>query len=222
MRILLVEDETAIAAFIRQGLEEEGFSVDVANDGVSGAKMGTAGKYGLILLDWMLPLKKGIEVCTELRSAGIQTPILFLTSRDTLQDTIAGLKAGANDYIKKPFHFEELLERIRIHFREELMQNLELGTIRIDKAAHRVWDGETEIKLTPKEFELLGYLVGHKGKVCSREDIIREVWDIHFDYDSGVIDVHMNGLRKKLPSLSGNQLIETIRGVGFIAREHEF
>jgi two-component system response regulator ArlR len=219
MHLLIIEDEIGIVNFLKQGLEEEGFSITTANNGMEGLEKATHQSFDLILLDWMLPKMTGLEVCKALRTKDIQIPIIFLTAKDTLQETIEGLKAGANDYIKKPFAFEELLERIKIHFRNTNENKiLTLGNIKIYQNKHQVFVNETEIELTNREFKLLCYLIQNKGNVCSRDKIIEDVWDIHFEYDKGVIDVFMNAIRKKL-NLSKEEYIKTIRGVGYIANE---
>jgi DNA-binding response OmpR family regulator len=218
MRILVVEDEIGIASFLKQGLEEEGFEVTHAQDGQQGLDRALSEKFDLILLDWMLPKMSGIEVCKAIRANNVTTPILFLTAKDTLQETLEGFQAGANDYIKKPFSFEELLERIKVHFRNSQQQTvLELGSIRIEPERYKVFQDGEEIALTQREFELLHFLVKNKGKVCSRNQIIEEVWNIHFEYDTGVIDVFMNALRKKLHLNKDNESIKTVRGVGYMA-----
>lgn len=220
IKLLVVEDEIGIANFLKQGLEEEGYEVLVANDGQLGLEIAIAQKADLILLDWMLPKLSGLEVCTELRKQDIQTPIIFLTAKDTVQETIEGLKAGANDYIKKPFSFEELLERIKIHFRSTSeVDVLNLGKVRIIQSKHQVFSESNEISLTQREYELLLYLIKNKGKVCTRNQIIEDVWDIHFEYDTGVIDVFMNAIRKKLDLTKEDESIKTIRGVGYIAND---
>ena len=220
MKILIIEDEIGIANFLKQGLEEEGYSILVANDGKTGLELALSQKVNLILLDWILPKITGIEVCKALRKTDIKTPILFLTAKDTFQETIEGLKAGANDYIKKPFSFDELVERIKIHFRNQTEPEiLKLGPIEIQLSKHLVVVDENEISLTQREFELLCYLVQNKGKVCTRTQIIEDVWDIHFEYDTGDIDVFMNAIRKKLNLNKEEDLIKTIRGVGYIAND---
>lgn len=220
MRILIVEDETGIANFLQQGLEEEGYSILVANDGETGLELALGQKVNLILLDWMLPKITGIEVCKSIRKTDSTTPIIFLTAKDTVQETIEGLKAGANDYIKKPFSFDELVERIKIHFRNQTEpEMLKLGSIEIHLAKHLVFSNGIEIGLTQREFELLCYLVRNKGKVCTRTQIIEDVWNIHFEYDTGVIDVFMNAIRKKLNLNKEEDLIKTVRGVGYIAND---
>jgi two-component system copper resistance phosphate regulon response regulator CusR len=221
MRILLMEDEPGIARFVKQGLEEESFAVDVADTGTAGLAQALAQPYDLLLVDWMLPGLTGLEVCQQLRAQQHLTPIIFLTARDTVADTIAGLQAGANDYMKKPFHFEELLERIRVQLRPAagLAERFTLGPIVLDTGTHQVHLHEEEIMLTQKEFALLEYLLRHKGQVCRRQHIIAQVWDIHFEYNTGVIDVYMNALRKKLNLSKDNDYLQTIRGIGYVARD---
>jgi len=220
MKILIVEDEIGIANFLQQGLEEEGYTVEVANDGEAGLEKALNQKANIILLDWMLPKMTGLEVCKAIRIHDKTTPILFLTARDTIQETIEGLQAGANDYIKKPFSFDELIERIKVHFRNQTeTEILKLGTIDINLAKHLVISNKEEIHLTQREFELLCYLVQNKGKVCTRSQIIEDVWNIHFEYDTGVIDVFINSIRKKLNLNKDEELIKTIRGVGYIAND---
>lgn len=217
VEILIVEDEIGISNFLKQGLEEEGYKITLAFNGETGLKAALEHSFDLILLDWMLPKMKGIDVCKAIRIVNKTTPILFLTAKDTIQETIEGLKAGANDYIKKPFSFEELLERIKIHFRNENSEEvLTLGNVKIIPAKHQVFADNMEIGLTHREYELLLYLIRNEGKVCTRNQIIRDVWNIHFEYDTGVIDVFMNAIRKKL-NLNKEELIKTIRGVGYIA-----
>jgi DNA-binding response OmpR family regulator len=215
-----VEDEAGIVQFLQQGLEEEGYTITSASDGLKGFELTQKNNFDLILLDWMLPKMTGLELCKSIRLKNSTTPILFLTAKDTVQETIEGLKAGANDYIKKPFSFDELLERIKIHFRNQNEnQILKLGTIEIDIAKHRVLVTDTEVNLTQREFDLLTYLVKNKGKVCTRTQIIEDVWDIHFEYDTGVIDVFMNAIRKKLNLKIEQDYIKTVRGVGYIAND---
>jgi DNA-binding response OmpR family regulator len=220
MHILIVEDEAGIIQFLQQGLEEEGYQITSATDGLEGFECIQNNKFDLVLLDWMLPKMTGLELCKAIRLKDNETPILFLTAKDTIQETIEGLKAGANDYIKKPFSFEELLERIKIHFRNQKSEQIvTLGTISIDSVQHRVLVNEQEISLTQREFQLLLYLTKNKGKVCTRTQIIEDVWDIHFDYDTGVIDVFINAIRKKLNLKIEEDYIKTIRGIGYIAND---
>ncbi|HCQ12668.1 response regulator transcription factor [Flavobacterium sp.] len=218
MKILIVEDEVGISNFLKQGLEEEGYEISLAFNGFEGLELATNNQFDLILLDWMLPKLPGIEVCKGIREKNKTIPILFLTAKDTVQETIEGLKAGANDYIKKPFSFEELLERIKIHFRiSDGDEILTLSDIKVDLTKHQIFKDEKEVFLTQREFELLVYLIQNKGKVCTRTQIIEDVWDIHFEYDTGVIDVFMNAIRKKLNLSKEDDCIKTIRGVGYIA-----
>lgn len=220
MKILIVEDEKGISDFLKQGLEEEGYDIMVAADGLQGLNMALINKPNLILLDWMLPKMAGIDVCKEFRKTDSKTPIIFLTAKDTIQETIEGLKSGANDYIKKPFSFEELLERIKIHFRTiDDAKQLTLSNIKVDLSKYQVFVDDKEVSLTQREFELLVYLIKNKGNVCTRVQIIEDVWDIHFEYDTGVIDVFMNAIRKKLNLSKENDCIKTIRGVGYIAND---
>ncbi len=221
MRILVVEDEPGISSFLKQGLEEETYAVDVAENGEKGLKLALSGDYDLLLLDWMLPLKSGVEVCREFRDQFPDTPVIFLTAKDTVEETIAGLQSGANDYIKKPFHFEELLERIRVQLRSKFNseEKYTLGPISLFTNRHQVFLEEEEIQLTQKEFALLEYLMKNKNQVCRRTQIIEEVWDIHFEYNTGVIDVFMNSLRKKLHFTANEDYIQTVRGIGYIAKD---
>jgi DNA-binding response OmpR family regulator len=221
MRILVVEDEKGISGFLRDGLSEEGFAIDIAEDGGKGVEYAMTNDYDVILLDWMIPGLSGIEVCRSIRKSKSEVPIIFLTAKDTIQDTVFGLEAGANDYIKKPFEFEELLARIRVQLREKgsVQSVLKLGNIEMNLDSHRVIQNSKEIELTPKEFSLLEYLIRNKGKVCTRTRIIEHVWDIHFESDTSVIDVYINFLRKKLENSNGAELIHTVRGVGYIAKE---
>jgi len=220
MHILIVEDELGIIQFLQQGLEEEGYRVTTASDGSKGFELIQNQKFDLILLDWMLPKINGLDLCKAVRIKDQSTPIIFLTAKDTVQETIEGLKAGANDYIKKPFSFEELAERIKIHFRKQNgNETLSLGTIKIDLSKHVVLKNDEEVALTQREFELLGFLIRNKGKVCTRNQILKEVWEINFEYDTGVIDVFMNAIRKKLNLKIEEDYIKTIRGVGYIAND---
>lgn len=220
MKILVVEDEKGIADFLKQGLEEENYEVFIATDGEKGLESAFKNKPDLILLDWMLPKLSGLEVCKAIRKKDAKTPIIFLTAKDTVQETIEGLKAGANDYIKKPFSFDELLERIKIHFRSQNESDeLVLGTIKMILSSHQVFMENIEVLLTQREFDLLAYLIKNKGKVCTRTQIIEDVWNIHFEYDTGVIDVFMNAIRKKLNLKKEEDFIKTIRGIGYIAND---
>lgn len=219
MRILIVEDETSIANFIREGLEEEGFAVDVADNGKKGLQLALDGieDYDIILLDWMLPGMNGIEICRTIRQKNKIVPIIFLTAKDTVDDAVFGLETGANDYIRKPFSFEELLARIRVLLRTKENETVifSSGNIELNIEKHIVTKKKKTVELTQKEFALLEFFLRNKGKVCRRTRIIEKVWDIHFDYDNSVIDVYINALRKKLDDPGKPSLITTVRGVGY-------
>jgi DNA-binding response OmpR family regulator len=218
--LLIVEDEEGILQFLKQGLEEENYQISTATNGLDGLTLFQKEKFDLVLLDWMLPEMTGLEVCKKIRETNSKTPIIFLTAKDTVQETVEGLKTGANDYIKKPFSFDELVERIKVQLRGKTEQEiLTLGPIEINLQKHAVTVNKRDVSLTQKEFDLLTYLVKNKGNVCSRTQIIQDVWDIHFDYDTGVIDVFMNAIRKKLNLKVDEDYIKTIRGVGYIAND---
>lgn len=223
MRILLAEDEAAIANFVKEGLEEEGFSVDVATNGRQALEMAidNLDEYDIFLLDWMMPGASGIEICRTIRKENKTVPIIFLTAKDTVDDTVFGLESGANDYLKKPFAFEELLARIRVLLRNAEGENsiFQTGDIKLNIEAHNVTKNGVPVELTQKEFALLEYLLRNKGKVCRRTRIIEKVWDIHFDKDTSVIDVFINALRKKLDDPTMESFVQTIRGVGYRVNE---
>jgi len=225
MRILIVEDETSIANFVREGLMEEGFSVDLADNGKKGLQLALDNitEYDVILLDWMLPGLNGIEICRTVRKENKSVPIIFLTAKDTVDDAVFGLESGANDYIRKPFSFEELLARIRVLMRKNETELLvfSAGDIELNIDKHTVTKGEKPVELTQKEFSLLEYFLRNKGKVCRRTRIIEKVWDLHFDYDSSVIDVYINALRKKLDEPGKTSIITTIRGIGYKIESEE-
>lgn len=221
MRILVVEDEIGIANFLQQGLEEEAYAVDVCHHGDQALDLALSGQYDLFLLDWMLPGKSGLELCKLIRQEGILKPVIFLTAKDRVAETVEALESGADDYIKKPFHFDELLARIQARTRkkEAAVKTLRLGPIKLEPESFRCWKGKQEVKLTQKEFALLEFLIENKEQACTRKEIIEKVWDIHFDYPTGVIDVYINALRKKLDLAKDENYIQTIRGVGYIAKE---
>lgn len=218
-KILIVEDEPGIYTFLKEGLIDEGYDTLVATDGSEALRAFADWKPDLVLLDWMLPTMDGIEVCRRIRETDVTTPVLFLTAKDGVEDTIKGLRTGANDYIKKPFSFEELVERIKIHFRNRQQDDiLRLGDITVNLTTHQVQAYDKDVQLTGREYDLLVYFIRNKDHVCSRKDIIKDVWGIDFQYDTGVIDVFMNALRKKL-GMNADGYIKTIRGVGFIATD---
>ncbi len=219
MRILIVEDESAISGFLKEGLEEEGFAVDVADNGRKGLELALdyIDEYDVMLLDWMLPGVSGIEICRSVRKVNQVVPIIFLTAKNTVDDTVFGLETGANDYLKKPFAFEELVARIRVLMRKNTgEQNVfTTGDIQLNIEVHEVTKAGKQIILTQKEFALLELLLRNKGKVCRRTRIMEKIWDVHFDKDTAVIDVFINGLRKKLDDKDSESFIQTIRGVGY-------
>jgi two-component system, OmpR family, copper resistance phosphate regulon response regulator CusR len=220
MRLLLVEDETSIANFIKEGLEEENFAVDVADNGKKGLEMALENleEYDLLLLDWMLPGLSGIEICRAIRKQNLQVPIIFLTAKDTVDDAVFALETGANDYIRKPFSFEEMLARIRVLLRSKTGEQtvFRYKNLEMNLETHRVIKNGVEVDLTQKEFALLEYLLRNKGKVCRRTRIIEKVWDINFDHSTAVIDVYINFLRKKLEDPGAEEsFITTIRGIGY-------
>jgi len=223
MRVLIIEDEISISNFLKEGLEEEGFAVDIADNGKTGLQMAldNLNEYDAIILDWMLPGISGIEICRNIRKESSIVPILFLTARDTTDDVVFGLEAGANDYIRKPFAFDELLARIRVLMRVKGGENsiFKYEDITLDVDSHRVTKAGMNVELTQKEFALLEFLLRNKGKVSRRTRIIEKVWDVHFDYDTSVIDVYINALRKKLDNKTRESFIETIRGVGYRINE---
>ena len=222
MRALVVEDESKMAALLRRGLQEEGFAVDIAANGEDGSWMGTENDYDVILLDVMLPDVDGFEVCRRLRAADRWAPILMLTARDGVQDRVAGLDAGADDYLTKPFSFDELLARVRALLRRgpsERPPVLTVGDLVLDPATRRVSRGDQDIDLTPKEFGLLDLFLRHPGEALSRTRILEHVWDFAYDGDSNVVDVYVRYLREKVDRPFGRRSIETVRGVGYRLRE---
>lgn len=223
MRILLVEDENNVAAFIKKGLEEEFYTVDAAENGSEGLSMATANDYDLILLDIMLPGMNGIDLCKELRRRGMKVPILMLTAKDSVSSRVEGLESGADDYLTKPFAFSELLARIKALLRRasESVRELYLEDLRMDLLSRRVYRGGKEIVLTPKEFSLLEYLLRRKGRVLSRTQMIENIWGYNFDPNSNVVDVHIKYLREKIDTGFEKKLIHTVRGAGYILKAED-
>ncbi len=218
MKILVVEDDRKVAGFIEQGLREEGYAVDVAPDGEQATMLAHVYEYDLVVLDVMLPKKTGLQVATELRREGRSTPILMLTARDTTEDVVRGLDAGADDYLTKPFKFDELLARVRALIRRGGAGRTELlkyGPLELDRLKHKVRVDARAVDLTPKEFHLLQHFLLHPEEVVRRTELLEKVWDMHFDPESNVVDVHVGNLRRKLKSAAGKELIQTVRGVGF-------
>jgi len=221
-RILVVEDEVKIASLLKRGLVEESYAVDVTYDGKAGLSAALTGVYQLIVLDIGLPEIDGMEVCRTLRAQGLLTPIIFLTARDSVHDKVLGLDLGGDDYLTKPFAFEELLARVRSHLRKAQQKadtRMKVADLILDTKTRKVERGGQFIDLSTKEFALLQYLMENRGKVLSRMDISEKVWDIHFDTTTNVIDVHINRLRKKVDQDWPVKLIQTVRGAGYTLGE---
>ena len=221
MRILVVEDEKKVAGFVKKGFEEESYAVDVAYDGVEGEYLATTNEYDAIVLDIMLPKKNGMDVVKDLRTRGIKTPVLLLTARDAVEDKVKGLDSGADDYLSKPFAFEELLARVRALMRrkEYSIVELKFADLALDQATRKAKRGSMEIDLTSKEYGLLEYFLRNPNKVLTRTMIAEHVWDYTFDTDTNVIDVYVNHLRNKIDKDSSKKLIHTVRGIGYILKE---
>jgi DNA-binding response OmpR family regulator len=220
MRILVVEDETGIANMIRQGLEEANYDVDVAHDGQSGLEMALERSYHLILLDVMLPGRDGWSVCEELRSRRSRVPILMLTARDSITDRVRGLDAGADDYLPKPFDFQELRARVRALLRRDKMHRtrvIRVADLVVDTAQRRVTRGDVDIPLTNREYDLLEALAAHEGQVLTREAIQERVW-MNEDSFSNTVNVYIGMLRKKVDATHDVKLIQTVHGVGYTLR----
>jgi len=219
MKILVVEDEERVAHFIQKGLKEEGHAVDISHDGEDGAFLSEVNDYDLILLDVMLPKKNGIAVCKEIRARGVITPVLMLTARDSVEDRVRGLDAGADDYLVKPFAFEELLARVRALLRrgsESKAPTLTLADLELDPISRQVTRAGKRIRLTTKEYALLEYLLRNYDKVLSRTLIGEHVWDMNFDPESNVIDVYISHLRNKIDKGHDVSLLHTMRGQGYL------
>ncbi len=224
MKILVVEDEKKVASFIKRGLEEEKFEVDVAYDGEEGCQKILDGSYSLIVLDVMLPKKDGFAVVKEMRMKKLQTPVLMLTAKDTVEDIVAGLNSGSDDYLTKPFAFAELLARVRALLRrseQERGAEIRFADLRLDPVTHKVWRKDKEIDLTAKEYSLLEFFMRNPNQVLTRTTIAENVWDYIFDSFTNIIDVYVNYLRKKIDRDADKKLIHTVRGVGYILKEED-
>jgi len=222
MKILVVEDEQRVAQFIQKGLKEEGHAVDCAYDGEEGGFLAEVNEYDLIILDLMLPKKNGLTVCSEIRERGVSTPVLMLTARDAVQDKVRGLDAGADDYLTKPFVFDELLARVRALLRrgsESKAPILKIIDLELDPMSRRVTRGGKAIRLTTKEYALLEYMMRNPDRVLSRTRIGEHVWDMNFDPESNVIDVYVSHLRNKVDKGFDVSLIHTLRGQGYMLTE---
>ncbi|NJN21273.1 MAG: response regulator transcription factor [Leptolyngbya sp. RL_3_1] len=221
-KILLVEDEEKLAKFIEMELGYEGYTVTVANDGLSGLMAARDSEPDLILLDWMLPGLTGVEVCRRLRSTGSQVPVILLTAKDDVGDRVAGLDAGADDYVVKPFSIEELLARVRAQLRRNQPQEvdaLQFQDLSLNRKTREVIRNNRSIELTAKEFDLLDYLIAHPRQVLTRDRILEEVWGYDFMGDSNIIEVYIRYLRLKLEAEGEKRLIQTVRGVGYVLRD---
>ena len=222
MRVLIVEDLVKMASLIQRGLRKEGMAADVAITGEDAVWMAEATEYDAIILDVMLPGIDGFEVCRRLRAEGVWSPILMLTARDAVRDRVAGLDVGADDYLTKPFSYAELLARLRALVRRgpvERPTQLEVGDLRLDPATRRVWRGETEIDLSPKEFSILETFMRRPGEVLSRYQLLEQAWDYDYENRSNVVDSYVRFLRKKVDRPFGVESLETVRGAGYRLRE---
>ena len=224
MRILIVEDEKKIANFIKRGLEEEQHVVQTAADGEVGLRLALEKMFDLIVLDWMLPKMDGLSLLKDLRGKKIMTPVLMLTAKDTVEDIVAGLDSGSDDYLTKPFAFPELLARVRALVRrseQERGAQISFGDLRLDPVTHKVWRNDLEIDLTTKEYDLLEYFMRNPNQVVTRTMIAEHCWDYTFDSFTNILDVYVNYLRKKIDRDTGRKLIHTVRGVGYVLKEEE-
>ncbi|MDR9403790.1 MAG: response regulator transcription factor [Halothece sp. Uz-M2-17] len=221
-QILIVEDETKLAQFIELELKSEGYQVKIVTNGFDGLTQARELTPDLLILDWMLPGISGLEICQRLRQTGSTVPIIILTAKDETSDRVAGLDAGADDYVVKPFSVEELLARIRVHLRrtqDEKTDTLQFGDLELNSSTWEVYRGDRAIELTAKEFELLRYLLNHPRQVLTRDQILDRIWGYDFIGDSNIIEVYIRYLRLKLEAEGESRLIQTVRGVGYVLRE---
>lgn len=219
--ILLVEDEVRLARFIELELDSEGYQITVAHDGLAGLTLARESTLDLIILDWMLPNLSGLEICRRLRSTGNKVPVILLTAKDDVNDRVAGLDAGADDYVVKPFSIEELLARVRAHLRrlqEPDLDVLQFEDLSLNRRTREVFRGARSIELTAKEFDLLEYLLGNPRQVITRDRILEQVWGYDFMGDSNIIEVYVRYLRLKLEEKQEARLIHTVRGVGYVLK----
>jgi two-component system, OmpR family, response regulator len=222
MRILIVEDEPKMAGLIRRGLREEGYAADVVSNGDDARWMAAATEYDAIVLDVLLPGTNGFDVCRELRRNGVWSPVLMLTARDSVDDRVAGLDAGADDYLTKPFSFVELLARLRALARRPPLERptvLEVGDLRLDPATHQAWRGDAELELSAKEFRILEAFMRRPGHVLTRLHLLEHCWDYGYENRSNVVDVYVRYLREKIDRPFGKKSIETVRGAGYRLRD---
>lgn len=221
MRILIIEDEKKIASFLKRGFKEEGYAVDLAHDGIEGEFLAATNEYDAIILDIMLPKLDGVKLCKSLREKKITTPIIMVTAKDAVSDKVKGLDSGADDYLTKPFAFEELLARVRALLRKRdgtAAAKFKVDDLELDPVSHEVTRAGKEIVLTAKEYALLEYLMRNAGTVITRTMIAEHVWDINFDTDTNVIDVYVNYLRNKIDDGHKKALIQTVRGRGYVLK----
>lgn len=221
MRILVIEDEKKVASFIKRGLEQESYAVDLAHNGVDGEHFAKSFEYDAIVLDIMLPVKAGLDVLKDIKAAGVKAPVLLLTARDSVDDRVKGLDHGADDYLTKPFAFEELLARLRALMRRggQGAAILKYADLTLDPATRKAKRGDEDIELTVKEYALLEYLIRNPERVLSRALIAEHVWDQTFDSETNVVDVYINHLRAKVDKDTLKKLIHTVRGVGYVLKE---
>ena len=220
--ILLVEDEVKLARFIQLELDSEGYQINVAHDGLTGLTLARESPPDLVILDWMMPGMTGIEVCRRLRATGSKVPVILLTAKDEVSDRVAGLDAGADDYVVKPFSIEELLARVRAHLRRNHEENpdfLQFNELSLNRRTREVFHHGRAIELTAKEFDLLDYLMTHPRQVITRNQILEKVWGYDFMGDSNIIEVYVRYLRLKLEDQGEKRLIQTVRGVGYVLRD---
>ena len=218
MNILLIEDDSYIAEFISKGLREETYAVDHAGSGEDGLSYVERSAYDLIILDIMLPKINGIEVCKLLRKRGVETPVIMLTSKNSVKDKVSGLECGADDYITKPFSFDEFLARIHAILRRRQGKIIELifGDLRVDTISHRAFFKNEEVILRPKEYAMLTHLLSNQGRILTRTQILENVWGYNYDPSTNIVDVYIKTLRQKLTPLFKKDIIRTVRGMGYM------
>ena len=224
MRILVVEDDKKVASFLEKGLREEGYSVDVAHNGTDGLLKAHVHDYDLLLLDVMLPEMSGLEIVRDLRARESSVPVLLLTARDDQMDIVRGLDAGADDYLTKPFGFDELVARVRALLRRggsSRSERLMYDDVELDRVTHKAHRGGSRLDLTAKEFQLLEFLLLNPERVIRRTELLEKVWDLQFDPMSNVVDVHVGHVRRKLREAGDGHLIQTVRGVGYVFQKRE-
>ena len=222
MRILVIEDEKKVMKFLKQGLEEEHYTVDAAPDGDAGLQSAMSGNYDLVILDILIPKKDGITLLRELRAKHVNTPVLMLTAKTSIEDKVEGLDAGADDYLTKPFSFAELLARVRSLLRRgaaEKSTMLKVADLQLDTVAHKAKRGERAIELTGKEYALLEYFMRNVNRVLTRTLISEHIWNYNFDTGTNVIDVYMNHLRSKVDDGFDKKLLHTVRSVGYVLKD---